>query len=81
MNYHSRARAAAAGLTPRRPQCRSHRIAFCSPWFCTDTFFEGTCRTFGPSEYAQLPWDVNRKISSGRRIHEHYPYGAPPAWR
>ena len=49
--------------------------------FCTDALFEGTCRTFGPGEYAQLPWEVNRKISSGRRIHEQYPYGAQPTWR
>jgi hypothetical protein len=49
--------------------------------FCTDAYFEGTCRTFGPGEYAQLPWDVNNKISSGRRIHEQYPYGSSPTWR
>src|SRR5262249_43721179 len=47
--------------------------------FCTDALFEGVCRTFGPGEYAQLPWEINRKISSGRRIHEQYPYGGPPA--
>jgi hypothetical protein len=49
--------------------------------FCTDAFFEAACRTFGPGEYAELPWEINRKISSGRRIHEQYPYGGPPAWR
>lgn len=48
--------------------------------FCTDAFFQGTCRTFGPGEYASLPWDITDKISSGRRIHEHYPYNAPPTW-
>ena len=48
--------------------------------FCTDMNFQGTCRTFGPGEYASLPWDVDRKISSGRRIAEHYPYGGPPQW-
>ncbi len=48
--------------------------------FCGDAFFEGTCRTFGPGEYPSLPWDINAKISSGRRIHEQYPYNAPPAW-
>src|SRR5439155_8043088 len=48
--------------------------------FCTDAGFQGTCRTFGPGEYASLPWDVNNKISSGRRIHEQNPYNAPPAW-
>jgi hypothetical protein len=49
--------------------------------FCTDAHFQGTCRTFGPGQYAQLPWDVSNKISSGRRIHEQYPYNAPPAWQ
>ncbi len=48
--------------------------------FCTDAGFQGTCRTFGPGEYASLPWDINNKISSGRRISEQYPYNAPPAW-
>jgi hypothetical protein len=48
--------------------------------FCTDMNFEGTCRTFGPGEYATLPWEIDRKISSGRRISEHYPYGGPPQW-
>ena len=48
--------------------------------FCSDAFFEGTCRTFGPGEYASLPWDINNKISSGRRIHEQYPYNAAPVW-
>ena len=49
--------------------------------FCTDANFQGTCRTFGPGEYARLPFDVNYRISSGRRIHEHYPYNAPPSWQ
>lgn len=49
--------------------------------FCTDAHFQGTCRTFGPGQYPQLPWDVNNKISSGRRIHEQYPYNAPPTWQ
>lgn len=48
--------------------------------FCSDAFFEGSCRTFGPGQYPQLPWDINNKISSGRRIHERYPYNAPPVW-
>jgi Beta/Gamma crystallin len=49
--------------------------------FCTDANFQGTCRTFGPGRYAQLPLEVNNKISSGRRIHEQYPYNAPPNWK
>jgi hypothetical protein len=48
--------------------------------FCTDAGFQGTCRSFGPGEYASLPWDGNNKISSGRRISEQYPYNAPPTW-
>jgi hypothetical protein len=48
--------------------------------FCTDAGFQGTCRTFGPGEYASLPYDVDNKISSGRRIAEHYPYNSQPAW-
>jgi hypothetical protein len=48
--------------------------------FCTDAGFQGTCRTFGPGEYASLPRDINNKISSGRRISEQYPDSAPPAW-
>jgi hypothetical protein len=49
--------------------------------FCTDAYFNGTCRTFGPGQYAQLPWDVDNKISSGRRIHEQTPYKGQPNWR
>jgi len=48
--------------------------------FCTDAGFEGTRRTFGPGDYASLPWDINDRISSGRGIHDQYPYKAPPAW-
>ncbi|MEP6943208.1 MAG: beta/gamma crystallin-related protein [Betaproteobacteria bacterium] len=48
--------------------------------FCTDAGFEGTCRTFGPGDYASLPWEINDRISSGRRIHDQYPYNAAPAW-
>ena len=48
--------------------------------FCTDARFQGTCRTFGPGEYPQLPWDINDKISSGRRISNDYPYNQPPNW-
>ena len=49
--------------------------------FCTDANFQGTCQTFGPGQYPQLPWDINNKISSGRRIHDRYPYNAPPTWQ
>jgi beta/gamma crystallin len=49
--------------------------------FCTDAYFNGTCRTFGPGQYRDLPWDVSNKISSGRRIHEQYPYAGQPNWQ
>jgi hypothetical protein len=49
--------------------------------FCSDANFEGDCRTFGPGEYPSLPFDLNRRISSGRRIAEQYPYGGPPSWQ
>jgi hypothetical protein len=48
--------------------------------FCSDANFEGDCRTFGPGEYADLPGELNRRISSGRMISGRYPYNAPPAW-
>jgi len=48
--------------------------------FCSDANFEGDCRTFGPGDYPNLPGDLNRRISSGRMIHDTYPYSAPPAW-
>ena len=48
--------------------------------FCSDANFYGECRTFGPGEYRRLPWDIDRKISSGRRINAHYPYSQNPNW-
>jgi len=48
--------------------------------FCSDANFEGDCRTFGPGEYPDLPGDLNRRISSGRRIADRYPYGGAPNW-
>lgn len=48
--------------------------------FCSDANFEGDCRTFGPGEYPDLPGNLNRKISSGRRISDQYPYGGAPNW-
>jgi hypothetical protein len=41
--------------------------------FCSDANFEGDCRTFGPGDYPGLQSDLNRRISSGRRIADHYP--------
>lgn len=48
--------------------------------FCSDANFEGDCRTFGPGDYPDLPGDLNRRISSGRRIADRYPYGGAPSW-
>jgi len=48
--------------------------------FCSDANFHGECRTFGPGEYRRLPWDIDRKISSGRRINAGYPYSQNPNW-
>ena len=49
--------------------------------FCSDAGFRGTCRTFGPGDYAALPYELEGRISSGRRISNDYPYTQPPAWR
>lgn len=48
--------------------------------FCSDASFRGTCRTFGPGDYPNLPYDLSHRISSGRRISDHYPYSQPPNW-
>lgn len=48
--------------------------------FCSDANFLGECRTFGPGSYASLPWALDNRISSGRRISNHYPYNAQPRW-
>ena len=48
--------------------------------FCSDSGFQGTCRTFGPGDYPTLPPGLNNSISSGRRISEDYPYNANPSW-
>jgi len=49
--------------------------------FCSDANFRGECRTFGPGEYALLPPELNKGISSGRRISNEYPYSHAPNWR
>jgi hypothetical protein len=49
--------------------------------FCSDANFEGDCRTFGPGDYPNLPSGLERKISSGRRIAERYPYEGRPNWQ
>lgn len=48
--------------------------------FCSDANFEGECRTFGPGDYPTLPPGLNNRLSSGRRISEHFPYNQNPNW-
>ena len=48
--------------------------------FCSDINFGGECLTFGPGDYPTLPWSLNNRISSGRRIHDQYPYNQNPNW-
>jgi len=48
--------------------------------FCSDAGFRGTCRTFGPGDYPNLPPGLDNRISSGRRIHNEYPYNSSPNW-
>ena len=48
--------------------------------FCSDAQFQGRCRTFGPGDYPQLGWALDNKVSSGRRISNHYPYSGRPNW-
>ena len=48
--------------------------------FCSDASFRGTCRTFGPGSYPNLPRGLDNRISSGRRIARDYPYNAQPSW-
>jgi len=48
--------------------------------FCSDADFEGDCQTFGPGDYPDLSGALNRRISSGRRISDRYPYSGAPTW-
>ena len=48
--------------------------------FCSDRNFHGDCLTFGPGDYPTLPRSLNNRISSGRRIHDQYPYSQSPTW-
>jgi hypothetical protein len=49
--------------------------------FCSDAKFEGSCRTFDPGDYPNLPSDLDHRISSGRRIADRYPYEGRPTWQ
>jgi hypothetical protein len=48
--------------------------------FCSDSDLRGTCRTFGPGDYPNLPSDLSNRISSGRRVANDYPYNNNPNW-
>ena len=48
--------------------------------FRSDANFGGECLTFGPGDYPTLPWVLARKISSGRRLSEQYPYSQNLRW-
>ena len=43
--------------------------------------FGGSRHTFGPGDYASLPWGVDKAVSSGRRISSENPYSGAPNWR
>jgi hypothetical protein len=49
--------------------------------FCSDANFMGDCLTFGPGDYPTLPAGLDNRISSGRRIRDHYPYSQSPNWQ
>lgn len=66
-----------AGFNDRASSLRIER----GYWvFCSDAQFRGECRTFGPGDYPTLPPGLNDRVSSGRRIHEDYPYEREPNW-
>jgi len=55
----------------------SMRIESGTWMFCTETQFQGACRTYGPGEYPRLTRDVDRKIASVRRVHDVYGAASP----
>ncbi len=48
---------------------------------CADACFRGRCVTLGPGDCPTLPWSLNNKISSGRRIHDPYSCKHSPNWQ
>lgn len=48
--------------------------------FCSDDNYHGACLTYGPGDYANLPRELNNRISSARRISQRYPYNQNPNW-
>jgi hypothetical protein len=66
-----------AGFNDRASSLRVER----GYWmFCTDANFSGDCRTMGPGDYSTVPYGLNNRISSARRISDEYPYNSPPRW-
>ncbi|HYT98609.1 MAG TPA: beta/gamma crystallin-related protein [Casimicrobiaceae bacterium] len=49
----------------------SMRIEGGSWFFCSDADFAGHCQTFGPGDYAHLPWTQDR-VTSGYYVPERY---------
>ena len=43
-------------------------------FFCSDADFAGHCQTFGPGEYAHLPWTQDR-VASGYYVPERHSEG------
>ena len=41
--------------------------------FCSSAQYAGRCRTFGPGDYARLPWELDH-VASGRFVPERYSY-------
>jgi hypothetical protein len=67
-------------MTGFNDRASSLRVASGYWIFCSDSDFQGECRTFGPGDYASLP-GMNNVISSGRRIANAYPYDEKPDWQ
>ena len=49
----------------------SMRIEGGNWFFCSDADFAGHCQTFGPGDYAHLPWTQDR-VASGYYVPERY---------
>ncbi len=61
-------------------KARSLRVESGYWLFCTDASYQGTCHTYGPGDYPNLPGGQDHSISSGRRISANYPYRSNPNW-
>lgn len=61
-------------------RARSLRVESGYWLFCTDSNFQGDCRTYGPGDYPNLPGGQSSSISSGRQVSGNYPYRSNPNW-